>query len=194
MVQKKKGRCWPPAPVPALLQSGGADFLAPWEEKSMSSAWNRGGVRCRAGTEAFSSSSSPMLNSKTLQVPHSCPLLTSLSPGSVGSQPLLCPCGSSGLVFPPQCFPRRTMGFLQQDGWKTSSKHPLPSASTAAFDPKPTGTTQGPAAPSPALLLPLWAALSFPFPGMWVSPQGWECPTARRFPHQDGRGHGDALG
>lgn len=114
MWRRKKRRYWPAAPIAALLQSGGADFLAPWEGKSMSSVWSRGGVWCRAGTEAFSNSSSPMVNPEELQVPRSCRLLTSLSPGSVSSQPWLCLCGSSGLVFPPQqrpiqCFPRRIM-------------------------------------------------------------------------------------
>lgn len=116
----------------------------------------------------------------------------------MGSQPWLSLCAGSGLLFPPQqrpiqCFPRQIMVFFCSRMDSTHGKHPdnilfLRPARLRLTPNPPTA----PAAPSPALL-PVWAAPSFPFPGMWVSPQGWECPRARRLLCQDGRALGDAA-
>lgn len=134
----------------------------------MPSAWSRGGVWCRAGTEAFSNLSCEMLNPKKLQAPRSHPSLWAASAHGPG-------CASEeGLgwfsLHPASSKADHGLFFWQQDGrhaWKTSSKHPLPLASTAVSDPKSTSRAQQ-LHPQPCCshFGQHCSVLSFSFPGM----------------------------
>lgn len=193
---EKKRRYWPPAPIPALLQSGGAEFLAPREEKSMEQRWS--------GVQGWHRGlfQSIFLKAEFREAPgSSLPPFPRCSHPSLGAAPISAlealGCFSLHSNAPATVFQGGSCGFFcsRTDGTqgkhpqnilKTSLEHPLPLASTAAFDPKSTNTTQGPAAPYPTLLLPVWAVLSLPFPGIWVSPRGWECPMAHPVAPQGG--------